>query len=228
MAPIWPRPAGLAKPLTDETVATLWHDGRMSFCAAPAEAAMETAFAPASAKAATGAVDRPLVCAVNHQQDRERDGRTTVVVIQPFGYINERTGRTIWVPAGYLTDFASIPRVGRWLIPPFGRHAIAAVVHDWLYSIGEPGRRGEADDIFRDALQELGVGVARRNVMHGAVTAFGAGGYARAEATWGSQFMDWRTGEHLPPPASREEFFGDGDPVLIERIKSQSPANCGP
>ena len=201
----------------------------MSFCSAPAEAAVETTATALPAAVAPGAaVDRPLVCAVNHQQARERDDRTTVVVIQPFGYINERTGRTIWVPAGYVTDFASIPRVGRWLIPPFGRHAIAAVVHDWLYSIGEPGRRGEADDIFRDALRELGVGVARRNIMHGAVTAFGAGGYDRAAATWDGQFMDWRTGAPLAPPAPREAFFGEGDPPVIERIKSQPPANCGP
>ena len=192
----------------------------MSFCSAPAEAAVETTATALPAAVAPGAaVDRPLVCAVNHQQARERDDRTTVVVIQPFGYINERTGRTIWVPAGYVTDFASIPRVGRWLIPPFGRHAIAAVVHDWLYSIGEPGRRGEADDIFRDALRELGVGVARRNIMHGAVV---------AAATWDSQFMDWRTGAPLAPPAPREAFFGEGDPAVIERIKSQPPANCGP
>ena len=201
----------------------------MSFCSAPAEAAVETTATALPAAVAPGAaVDRPLVCAVNHQQARERDDRTTVVVIQPFGYINERTGRTIWVPAGYVTDFASIPRVGRWLIPPFGRHAIAAVVHDWLYSIGEPGRRGEADDIFRDALRELGVGVARRNIMHGAVTAFGAGGYDRAAATWDGQFMDWRTGAPLAPPAPREAFFGDGDPQVIERISNQTPINCAP
>ncbi len=102
------------------------------------------------------------------------------------------------------------------------------MVHDWLYSVGEPGRRGEADDIFRDALEELGVDVARRNIMHGAVTAFGAGGYARAAATWATQFMDWRTGDPLPPPAPREAFFGDGDPAVIEQVTSQPPANCGP
>ncbi|MDY6922644.1 MAG: DUF1353 domain-containing protein, partial [Pseudomonadota bacterium] len=195
----------------------------MSFCAAPAEAALRAAATALSEGAAPAAVDRPLVGAVNHQQDRERDGRTTVVVIQPFGYVHDQSGRTIWVPAGYVTDFASIPRVGRWLIPPFGRHAIAAVVHDWLYSVGEPGRRGEADDIFRDALEELGVDLARRNVMHAAVTAFGAGGYDRAAAAWATQFMDWRSGAILPPPAPREAFFGDGDPQVIEAITSQSP-----
>jgi hypothetical protein len=209
----------------------------MAFTAPPREAAQHTvvlegepqqqaAIPPPTEITGRAPVDRPLVCAVNHDKDRERDGRTTVVVIQPFGYINERTGRQVWVPAGYVTDFASIPRVGRWLIPPFGRHAIAAVVHDWLYSIGEPGGRDEADDIFRDALDELGVDMARRNIMHGAVRAFGAGGYDRAAATWPTQFMDWRTGAVLPPPAPREAFFGAGDPEVIAAIKSQPPVNC--
>lgn len=199
----------------------------MAFCAPPSETMLQAGADPAATDmAARRTVDRPLVCAVNHDKDRERDGRTTVVVMQPFGYINERTGREVWVPASYVTDFASIPRVGRWLIPPFGRHAIAAVVHDWLYSIGEPGRRGEADDIFRDALDELGVDMVRRNVMHGAVRSFGAGGYDRAAASWDRSFMDWRTGAELPPPAPREALFGAGDPEVIERIKAQPPANC--
>lgn len=206
----------------------------MPFHAAPAEDALAATDMARNAlqgpmasdlQAATG-VDRPLVCAVNHDKTRERDERTTVIVMQPFGYAHTPTGRMIWVPAGYVTDFASIPRIGRWLIPPFGRHAIAAVVHDWLYSVGEPGLRGEADDIFRDALDELGVDMARRNVMHAAVRGFGAGGYDRAAATWATQFMDWRSGASLAPPAPREAFFGAGDPEVIARIKSQTPANC--
>jgi hypothetical protein len=195
----------------------------MAFSTVPAE---EAVVPQDSTPDGVQGTERPLVCAVNHGRDRERDGRTTVVVMQPFGYRRRSSGRAIWVPATYVTDFASIPRVGRWLIPPFGRHAIAAVVHDWLYSVGEPGRRGEADDVFREALDELGVDVVRRNVMHRAVSSFGAGGYDRAEATWPTQFMDWRTGAALPPPAPREAFFGDGDPAVIARVTSQSPANC--
>lgn len=200
----------------------------MPFSTVPSSApALGAAPAPTDLQAVVR-VDRPLVCAINHDKDRERDGRTTVVVMQPFAYEHGPTGRTIWVPASYVTDFASIPRVGRWLISPFGRHAIAAVIHDWLYSVGEPGKRGEADDIFREALDELGVGVVRRNVMHRAVTTFGAGGYDRAEATWPTQFMDWRTGKFLLPPAPRSAFFGHGDQGIIERVKSESPANCSP
>jgi len=202
--------------------------GAMPFSAIPMSSPAPKAAPTPTDLQAVVRVDRPLVCAINHDKDRERDGRTTVVVMQPFAYEHGPTGRTIWVPASYVTDFASIPQVGRWLISPFGRHAIAAVIHDWLYSVGEPGKRGEADDIFREALDELGVDMVRRNVMHGAVTAFGAGGYDRAEATWPTQFMDWRTGNYLAPPAPRSAFFGQGDPAVIERVKSQPPANCRP
>ena len=47
-------------------------------------------------------------------------------------------------------------------------------------------------------------------------TAFGAGGYARAAATWTTQFMDWRTGDPLPPPAPREA----GKPTLVQLTSS--------
>jgi hypothetical protein len=189
----------------------------MPFCAAPAEDALAAEALASDALQAGGAqttdmaditrVDRPLVCAINHDKDRERDERTTVIVMQPFGYEHPASGRMIWVPATYVTDFASIPRVGRWLIPPFGRHAIAAVIHD--------------------ALDELGVDMVRRNVMHGAVRSFGSGGYGRAAELWPTSFMDWRTGDHLPPPAAREAFFGEPDSALIERITTTRPVNCG-
>jgi len=44
------------------------------------------------------------------------------------------------VPAGYRTDFASIPRPIPWplwpLLPPVGRSGKAAVIHDWLSENG--------------------------------------------------------------------------------------------
>ena len=49
---------------------------------------------------------------------------------------NEADPRWITVPAGYRTDFASIPRPMTrmvWsLLPPVGRSGKAAVIHDWL------------------------------------------------------------------------------------------------
>ncbi len=46
----------------------------------------------------------------------------------------------IYVQAGFVTDFASIPR-GLWnLFPPTGHYGKAAVVHDWLYRCTEVAR----------------------------------------------------------------------------------------
>lgn len=36
------------------------------------------------------------------------------------------------IPAGFKTDFSSIPRLGRWLVK-WSKVDIAGVVHDWLY-----------------------------------------------------------------------------------------------
>jgi len=39
----------------------------------------------------------------------------------------------IVVPEGFVTDFASIPQALWWLLPPYGRAANAAILHDYRY-----------------------------------------------------------------------------------------------
>lgn len=72
------------------------------------------------------------------------------------------------VPAGFRTDFASVPRVVVWLIPRFGRYTAAAILHDWLCTVGiETGQATsrEADGLFRRVMREQGVPVVRRWLM---------------------------------------------------------------
>lgn len=78
----------------------------------------------------------------------------------------------ITIPAGFITDFASIPRALWAVLPPTGDYGKAAVVHDWLYRHGGliPGcphvfSRSEADAILRNASGVLGVGALTRGVM---------------------------------------------------------------
>jgi len=40
------------------------------------------------------------------------------------------------VPKGYITNYASVPWFGRWLVSPVGKIRHAAVVHDWLCDTG--------------------------------------------------------------------------------------------
>ncbi|MFT3724777.1 MAG: DUF1353 domain-containing protein [Hyphomonadaceae bacterium] len=115
--------------------------------------------------------------------DENRENRRVAALAATFGFVAQLSSRkkiAVAVPQGYVTDFASIPGFVQWLISPFGKHSEAAVVHDWLYTLGDKknkkGRR-LADLTFKRALKIVGVGFFRRNIMYLAVRAGGASGY---------------------------------------------------
>jgi Protein of unknown function (DUF1353) len=60
------------------------------------------------------------------------------------------------VPAGFVTDLSSIPRLFWAVLPPDGDFAYAAVLHDYLY--WEQDRpREESDQIFKLAMEDLNI-----------------------------------------------------------------------
>ncbi len=81
------------------------------------------------------------------------------------------------VPAGFVTDLASIPKVLWAILPPWSRYGPAAVVHDWLYWSGVP--RATCDGVLREAMILLGVDQATVNQIYGAVSAFGQAAWDR-------------------------------------------------
>ena len=86
-----------------------------------------------------------------------------------FTYLWKREYIEIHVKRGFVTDFASIPRFARLLIPKLGRYTKAAVIHDALYQDIVPGfrfTRAEADLVFLDAMADLGVVKWKRNLMY--------------------------------------------------------------
>lgn len=96
---------------------------------------------------------------------------------------------TIRVPRGSRmpTDLTSVPTVLTWLVPKSGAHLPAALLHDGLYP--PPGEqtyvatvrlpdgsdrevdvdRIDADEVFREAMANTGVGVVRRWLVWAAV-----------------------------------------------------------
>lgn len=145
--------------------------------------------------------------------DARRDGRRVAVLLEDWLYCYPETGDVFRVPRGYETDFASIPQPARVVINPFGNHAEAAVIHDWLYAVGEAGKRQEADEIFRFAMKEQGVNVVRRNMMFRAVRAGGEAAFGRDDE-WNGKFRDTITLAVIDPPLdkpsiSRVENIGD-------------------
>jgi hypothetical protein len=92
-----------------------------------------------------------------------------------FGYDigTEGSGKTIEVPIGFITDFASVPRIFWVFIPQWGRYGNAAVIHDYLYWEQTPYTRKESDVIFLEGMEVLKVGWFVRNLMYWMVRWFG-------------------------------------------------------
>lgn len=74
----------------------------------------------------------------------------------PLVYQSDLTGKTYFVPAGFKTDFMSVPRlpiIFEWL---GARGNAAGALHDWLYTAphAEPDRE-TADKILRESFLAL-------------------------------------------------------------------------
>jgi hypothetical protein len=46
-------------------------------------------------------------------------------------------GFEVNIPAGFITDLASVPRLFWRIFPPYGKYTKAAIVHDYLYRTSE-------------------------------------------------------------------------------------------
>ena len=119
-------------------------------------------------------------------------GKDYYQITQSFRYYLSEDQKDVWgyVPAGFLTDGASVPRPLWWLIAPFGVHGQAAVLHDILCETGTMFRneipyevsRKEADQIFRDAMKATRVSWWKRNLMYGAVRLWSTFGFQTRSA----------------------------------------------
>ncbi|OHC11108.1 MAG: hypothetical protein A2002_02210 [Pseudomonadales bacterium GWC1_66_9] len=86
------------------------------------------------------------------------------VLLAPLIYVSA-DGRSITVPAGFITDLASIPALLRPVFDPADSSRQSAVLHDWLYC-AQTTTRAQADALFLEALEQCGVGFVRRWTMY--------------------------------------------------------------
>lgn len=94
------------------------------------------------------------------------------VLVNSCSYYSAVAGETIVVPAGFRTDFASVPWMFRRLFPQDGPWTLAAVVHD--YFCEEKLRTSKvAAQVFREAMLDLGVPKWKAGSMYRAVLWFG-------------------------------------------------------
>lgn len=100
---------------------------------------------------------------------------TSWTITEPFSYaVGRPTGDVVInIPAGFVTDFASVPQALWSLLPPTGWYGKAAVVHDWLYQKApivngnlKSISRKFADDTLAEAMRVL---AADRLVKFGSI-----------------------------------------------------------
>lgn len=85
-----------------------------------------------------------------------RQGRQLFALISAVAYESDRLGGIVVVPAGYITDLASVPKIPLAWLAAGGTGTEAAVIHDFLYWVhafnDEPISRATADAVFREAI----------------------------------------------------------------------------
>lgn len=86
--------------------------------------------------------------------------------------------KTYCVPAGFITDGASVPRAFWRIAPPMtGPHAEAAVLHDFLYSLDcldiSIKTHHDADKVFLDVMEGMGTSLFVRRTLYSGVYSCG-------------------------------------------------------
>ncbi len=116
------------------------------------------------------------------------DGKTWVI-LRPFSYDVGKigSGNKVSVTTGFMTDFASIPRLLWIFLPCWGKYGNAAVIHDWLYWAQERPRK-EADGIMLEGMGVLKVPCWQKYPIYIAVRTLGWMAWKRNQWDKGAGF----------------------------------------
>lgn len=97
------------------------------------------------------------------------DGRGIWRILEPFQYYSALLNRLITVEPGFLTDFASVPRlpVLYWLFGDTSHRA--AVIHDWLFHHHEVCDEAMANKVLLEAMTVEGIPAWRRAGIYAGV-----------------------------------------------------------
>ncbi len=83
----------------------------------------------------------------------------------------EDSREVVTIPKGFITDFASSPRITWIFFPPDGRYTQAAVLHDYLIKTKQYSRV-KTNKVFLEAMEVLGVPRYKRLIMYWCVQAW--------------------------------------------------------
>lgn len=94
-------------------------------------------------------------------------GTDTVRLLEPI------STPEVVVPAGFISDGASVPGAVDGIVHRYDRFLPAYIVHDYCYSVDSPVRRDVADSILHVNLLRLGMDDVKAQMITLAVKQFG-------------------------------------------------------
>lgn len=104
-------------------------------------------------------------------------GENLFVVRDPLIFRLTSDAQPIIVPAGFLTDLASIPKTLHWWEGKVDRTMAAAIVHDYLYWY-QPCHQHEADAIILHGMRAMKTSTLKAESIHFAVAQLGKVSFA--------------------------------------------------
>lgn len=107
-----------------------------------------------------------------HAELIEDDAAGRWELLLALTYQSDVAGKTFTAPAGFHTDFCSVPRVPLAYDLLGNRARQAGTVHDYLYTTHEVSRK-MADEVLREMLLLEGVGHVEAMAFYLAVRMFG-------------------------------------------------------
>lgn len=120
------------------------------------------------------------------------------ILLEAMNYKVGNSGIVITVPAGFVTDYASIPRPLWSLYSPHDQYSRAAIVHDYLYWTRKC-KREQADNLFSIAMKESAVSEITQGIVYSGVDLGG-------EASWLKNGTESDRGMPRIVPIDRRDF----------------------
>jgi Protein of unknown function (DUF1353) len=146
------------------------------------------------------------------------------ILMEPMQYIVGNTSFKITVPAGFVTDYASIPEFLWSFYSPHDQYSRAAIVHDYLYWT-QKCTKPQADNLFVIAMKEsLVIERTQKNVYDGV--------HIAGQSSWDRNTDERKKGMPRIVQVAKRDFpdnwtweqyqaklFADGyrDPIIVDQ-----------
>ncbi|PAF41366.1 DUF1353 domain-containing protein [Helicobacter sp. 11S02596-1] len=140
------------------------------------------------------------------------DGELLDDMVEGKSGICLKNRKEIFIPAGYVSDGATIPKIFWWLLSPFENYLKCCILHDYLCDLFALGliHRKTCDDIFLESMAAIGIKKSTRYILYFFVRAYALARYnSLSIKLFGKPKIEWYN----------QQFFSENNDGFKKNIK---------